>query len=261
MSAARCWIGTSGWSYSHWAGGRFYPKGLASRDWLRYYAGHFPTVEVNASFYRLPTEAMVARWAEVAPRGFTFAVKLWRRITHEKRLADCREPLEAYFRRVAPLRSHRGPLLVQLPPSFRRDDERLVAFLDELRSVLGRQRWRIAIEFRSRDWICPEVYELLTRRRVAVVLADWPRCEVRTPNDAPFVYIRRHGPGGRYRGCYSDEHLARDAEEIRGWLREGREVFAYFNNDVEGHAVDNARRLMALVGPPCRPALRATRRR
>ena len=247
MPAARCSIGTSGWSYSHWAGGRFYPKGLPARDWLGFYAKHFPTVEINASFYRLPTEAMVARWADVAPRGFVFALKLWRRITHEKRLKDCREPLEVYFQRVAPLKSHRGPLLVQLPPSFRRDDDRLTAFLDELKAVLGRQRWRVAIEFRSRDWICDEVYDLLARRRVAVVLADWPRCDVRTPNDAPFVYVRRHGPGGRYRGCYSEAHLSRDAEAIRGWLREGRDVFVYFNNDVEGYAVDNARRLAELL--------------
>lgn len=249
MKGGTCYIGTSGWSYPHWAKGRFYPVGLKPGDWLSYLSQHLPTVEVNSSFYRLPQANLIRRWRDCVPDSFRFAVKLWRRITHDKRLIDCDDELRSFFSVVGELRSRRGPLLVQLPPSFRKDPDRLDGFLGLLRQVMGRRSWLVAVEFRHPGWICPEVYELLSRRAAAVVLADWPRCSVTEPNDAPFVYVRRHGPAGRYRGCYSAEQIAADAASIRRWLGEGRDVFVYYNNDVEGYAVDNARQLLAAVGP------------
>lgn len=243
----RCHIGTSGWSYAHWAKGRFYPRGLKQGEWLRHFADHFTTVEVNSSFYRLPKAEMIARWRDMTPSGFCFAVKLWRRITHEKRLADCEAELADFLAVAKEFGPRRGPLLVQLPPSMRRNTDLLDAFLADCRVSAGRTRWRIAVEFRNTDWLDPSVNEVLDRHGVALCLADMERCPITEPNSVEFVYVRRHGPGGRYRGCYSPDHISRDAEHVRTWLDEGRDVHVYFNNDVEGHALDNARDLQRAV--------------
>ena len=248
MAGGRCYIGTSGWSYAHWAKGRFYPKGLKQGEWLRFFAERFGTVELNSSFYRVPKPEFIARWRTVTGGRFRFAVKLWRRITHEKRLVECGVELSSFLEVVGELKPKRGPLLVQLPPSLRKNVRRLDEFLATLKKATGRVRWKVAVEFRHPDWLCDEVYELLTRYRVALCLADLPRCPITEPNDAPFVYVRRHGPGGGYRGCYAPEHIAADAERIRGWLRSGKDVFVYYNNDIGGHAVDNARQLIETVG-------------
>ena len=245
MGGGKCHIGTSGWSYAHWAKGRFYPKGLKQGEWLAFFARHFGTVEINASFYRMPTPDMVARWRRVTPARFRFAVKLWRRITHEKRLANCE--LRDFLEVTGSLLPKRGPLLVQLPPSMRKDVDRLGAFLALLKKAIGRSRWKVAVEFRNPEWICDEVYELLSQCRAAVCLADMERCPITEPNDVSFIYVRRHGPGGRYRGCYSPEHIAADARRIRRWLRAGKDVFVYYNNDFEGYAIDNARQLADAV--------------
>jgi uncharacterized protein YecE (DUF72 family) len=249
MPGGKCHIGTSGWSYAHWAKGRFYPKGMKPGEWLRFFARHFDTVEINSSFYRLPKPDFVSRWRQVTGSRFRFAVKLWRRITHLKRLADCSRQLEDFFEIAGLLGPKRGPLLVQLPPSMRKDVARLDAFLTDLKKATGRSRWKVAVEFRNTDWLCKEIYELLNRHRVALCLADMERCPITEPNDVSFVYLRRHGPGGRYRGCYGAAHIAADADRIRGWLQAGREVFVYYNNDIDGHAVDNAHQLIEMVGP------------
>ena len=240
-------VGTSGWSYAHWARGRFYPKGLPPGRWLPFLAQHFNTVELNASFYRPPRQAYIQRWCQLTPSRFRFAVKLWRRITHEKRLADCANELRSFLDLFKPLARKRAPLLVQLPPSLRPDLDRLEPFLTELKRALGRSRWRVAVEFRNDAWRCDRVYRLLDDFGVALCLADMPRCPFTEPNDAAFVYIRRHGPAGGYRASYSDNQLAADADRIRNWLRAGRDVYIYFNNDIDGYAVDNATRLRELL--------------
>jgi uncharacterized protein YecE (DUF72 family) len=249
MPPKRCHIGTSGWSYAHWAKGRFYPRGLKQGDWLAFFARQFGTVEVNMSFYRLPTAEMITRWRGVTRSGFRFALKLWRRITHEKRLADSRQELDRFVAAAGGLGPKRGPLLVQLPPSMRKDIGRLDAFLTELKSSVGRSRWKVALEFRHRDWICGEILRLLDRHRAALCLSDLPLCPVTEPNDAAFVYVRRHGPTGGYRGCYSQRRIADDAKQIRSWLRSGKDVYVYYNNDIDGHAVENARQLIESVEP------------
>lgn len=242
------YAGTSGWSYADWAGGRFYPRGLKPGDWLAYYAREFTTVEVNMTFYRLPKAELLERWRAVVPKNFVFAVKLSRPITHIKRLRDCDEELKTFFDTCRPLGRSRGPLLAQLPPSLRRDDALLEDFLKAVKHAGIRRSWKgLAIEFRNPEWICPEVYRLLNEHGAAAVLADMPRCPVTKPNDAPFVYVRRHGPGGRYRGRYSRRHIGEDARRIRDWLAAGQDVYVYFNNDVEGYAVDNARELIEAV--------------
>ena len=247
MTTGRFYIGTSGWCYSHWAKGRFYPKGLKQADWLHFFSQHFTTVEVNCSFYRLPHAEMVVRWRKLTGVNFRFAVKLWRHITHEKRLIDCREPLSRFFNAVGEFRIKRGPLLVQLPPSMQKNLDRLETFLNDLKQAAGRTRWKVAVEFRNAQWLDDDVFDLLNRYGAALCLADMEKCPMTEPNEVDFIYIRRHGPGGRYRGCYAKHHLEQDAERIRIWLSVGKDVYIYFNNDVEGYAVDNAKQLRELL--------------
>jgi uncharacterized protein YecE (DUF72 family) len=248
MSRARCHVGTSGWSYRHWSNGRFYPRGLRPGEWLPFLAQRMDTVEVNMSFYRFPPEKLVVRWREATPARFLFALKLWRRITHEKRLIDCARELGNFLRVGETLGSQRGPLLVQLPPSMGKDVGRLDEFLETLKREQGRRRWRVAVEFRNGEWLCREVNEVLDRHRAALVLSDHRACTIAETNAGPFVYVRRHGIGGRCGGSYSDEQLAAEAGHVRRWLEEGRTVFVYFNNDIGGHAVDNAMKLREMLG-------------
>lgn len=249
MEKGQCHVGTSGWSYPHWAKGRFYPKGLKQGDWLRFFAEHFSTVEVNMTFYRLPTSGMVARWREVTPEDFRFAVKLWRRVTHEKRLSDCEGELKPFLEATAELGPKRGPLLVQLPPSLRQDTDLLEGFLANLKRVVGDAPWRVTVEFRHKDWLSEATCAVLDRHGVALCLADMPKCPFTEPNNASFVYMRRHGPAGSYAGYYPPEQVADDATRVRGWLGQGRDVYVYYNNDIDGYAIDNARGLLEQVAP------------
>lgn len=242
-------VGTSGWSYAHWAKGVFYPKGLKQGEWLGYFAQHFRTAEVNMSFYRLPPEAMVDRWRDAVPEGFVFAMKMWRRVTHERRLKGAEREMADFMRSVSRLGPKLGPILVQLPPGLPVDMGLLDDALGALRQVTEGAA-RIAVEFRNEAWLTSEARALLERHGAALCVQDHGLCTNTHPNDAAFVYVRRHGPSGRYAGCYSEEHLQEDASCIRGWLVEGRDVYAYFNNDIEGHAVRNALRLLELAEQP-----------
>jgi uncharacterized protein YecE (DUF72 family) len=226
-------IGCSGWNYSHWRE-VVYPKGLPVRRWLEHYATLFDTVEVNTTFYRLPTVSAVEGWVEQSPPGFLFAVKSSRFLTHMKRLTDMGEPVRRFYARIDPLvRSPKlGPVLWQLPESFRRDDERLAAALDALPS--GRH----CFEFRHASWFTGEVYDLLRRHGVALVIGDDPRRPFQSRElTADFTYLRFHHGGGD--GNYSHRLLASWARRIEEWRREA-DVFAYFNNDWRGFAVENA---------------------
>jgi uncharacterized protein YecE (DUF72 family) len=246
---SKAYIGTSGWNYKDWRG-RFYPKGVPAREWLRYLSREFDTVEVNYPFYRLPTEETVRNWQETVPKGFRFAVKLWRGITHYRKLVRCEDFLDRYFRIVDPIRpSARAPLLIQLPPNQSKDIEKLDRFLSQARERALRS-WKLVVEFRHDSWLSDDVYRMLNRQRTAICLHDMPdRAATRRPNNVNFVYLRRHGTTGKYQGTYSDEDLRRDAEDIRQWLAQKKTVYVYFNNDIAGHAVEDARRLRALVTP------------
>jgi len=241
-------IGTSGWSYAHWSKGRFYPPGLKQGDWLKFYATRYRSVEINLSFYRIPPIALIDRWTLIVDDGFVFALKLWRGITHLKRLSDAEEWLDNFFEVANRLGDKRGPLLVQLPPSFKPDVPRLDDFLARLPEHMGGVSWRVAVEFRHPDWLTPDVYAVLDRHGAAACLADMARCPITEPNAVDFVYVRRHGVSGHADGRYTDEQIAQDAERIRAWLAQGRDVYVYYNNDIGGHAVDNARTLMERLG-------------
>jgi uncharacterized protein YecE (DUF72 family) len=235
-------VGCSGWNYPHWRE-RVYPKGLPARAWLAHYAELFDTVEVNNTFYRLPSRSAVAGWVEQTPAGFIFAVKASRYLTHMKRLTDMQAGVERFYERIDPLveSGKLGPLLWQLPSSFRRDDDRLAAALEQLPT--GRH----CFEFRHDSWFAGPVYELLRAHDVALVIGDHPERPFQAHElTADFTFVRFHyGARGRG-GNYSRTELEEWAQRIRRWRREVA-VFAYFNNDWNAYAIRNAKDLTAMV--------------
>lgn len=240
---ARHFVGTSGWSYPHWLG-LVYPKGLKPGEWLAHYATLFNTVELNASFYRLPTAKTLEGWRARTPKDFVFALKAWRAITHYKRLNDCADALDAFFERTALLKAKRGPVLFQLPPKFPADPERLDAFL----KLLPKRR-RFAFEFRDPSWHRRDVYELLEGRNAAFVPFELGKFESSRIATADFVYVRLHGRKGRYRGDYSAAELKDWAAWLRAEMAQGRDAYVYFDNtDEADYAVRNARALDRLLG-------------
>jgi uncharacterized protein YecE (DUF72 family) len=229
-------VGCSGWSYEHWRG-LLYPARGSSARWLETYAETFDTVEVNATFYRLPRESAVAHWADVTPDDFCFAVKASRYLTHVKRLRELRAGVDLLEERIGPLRAAAklGPVLWQLPPDLRRDDELLASALPQLPS--GRQ----ALEFRHDSWFAPEVYALLREHRVALVVADRaPGGSTPWVDTAGWTYVRFHRGRGRD-GNYSPRQLRECAERI---AELSVDAYVYFNNDWHGYALDNARVLL-----------------
>jgi len=238
----RVLVGCSGWQYKAWRG-VLYPERLPQSRWLEVYAQRFATVEVNSSFYMLPKRPAVARWVEQVPPGFVFAVKVSRFITHMKRLTNVTDGMRRLNERIEPIIEHGclGPLLWQLPPQFKRNEERLATALAEL------PPGRHAFEFRDESWFAPDVYALLRAHGVAAVLAhDARRPLPEPPPTADFAFVRFHwGARGR-RGNYSEAELGEWASRVRE-LAAGRDVFCYFNNDWEGFAPRNALRLDRLV--------------
>jgi uncharacterized protein YecE (DUF72 family) len=229
-------IGCSGWNYQHWRNGVFYPPRFAPRRWLAFYAEHFDTVEINMTFYRLPREAAVAKWVEETPPDFLFAVKMSRYVTHIKRLRDLPPSLELFYSRIRPLvgTPKFGPVLWQLPGTFRRDDERLAEALAQL------PPGRHCFEFRHESWFAPEVYELLRQHGVALVIGDTPKRPFQAHElTADWTFIRFHeGTRGRYSN-YSNSELEEWAQRIERFAAQG-DVYVYFNNDWNGYAVRNA---------------------
>lgn len=233
MPKHRVHIGTSGYHYAHWRG-VYYPRELPVHEWLPFYARDFDTVEINNSFYRLPPAAAFDAWKRQAPRGFRFALKYSRFGSHLKHLKDPDTHIPVFLERAELLGARLGPILVQLPPRWHCDVERLDAFLH---AAPRRPRW--AIEFRHASWLTEEVYRVLERRRAALCIHDMIPNHPRRLT-APFVYLRFHGR--RYSGSYSNRRLA----DLAAWIVElaaDREVWAYFNNDQRGYAVQNAKDL------------------
>jgi uncharacterized protein YecE (DUF72 family) len=212
--------------------------------WLDFYARHFDTVEVNATFYRLPRQEVVANWVQTTPEDFVLAVKMSRYITHVRRLRDLGSGVRTFYDRIEPLvhSPKLGPVLWQLPANFRRDDERLAGALEKLPA--GRH----CFEFRHESWFVPEVYEQLRSHGVALAIGDHPQrafqaCEL----TADWTYIRFHSGSRGRRGNYSESELEEWAQRIEAWRRKV-DVFAYFNNDWEGFAVRNGLWLKERVG-------------
>jgi len=230
-------IGTSGWHYNHWTG-LFYPAKLPKSKWFEHYAKNFDTVEINNTFYQLPKQETVKSWHKQAPKNFLYTVKANRYITHIKRLKDPSESLKRFFERVSILAENLGPVLYQLPPNFHKDLDRLKAFLQVLPED------QIAVfEFRHKSWFSDDTYKLLSEFNAGFCIHDL--AGVPTPRiiTADLIYVRFHGPTGKYAGNYSESALQEWANWIKDNLKGKKAVFAYFNNDIHAYAINNAKTL------------------
>jgi uncharacterized protein YecE (DUF72 family) len=244
-------IGCSGWSYASWRG-RFYPERLPQRRWLEYYSRRFDCVEVNATFYRLPTRTAVETWARQVPPGFVFAVKASRYLTHVRRLRDAADGFERLMERISPLADAGllGPILWQLPANFHRDDDRLRDALAAMRAA------RHAIEFRHASWFAPEVLDTLARHEVALAVGDSPKRELPVPQPTcDLAFLRLHHGHRGHRGNYSRAELDRWARTVERW--DAPETFVFLNNDWEAFAIRNARYLQRRLSAMPRVASRA----
>jgi uncharacterized protein YecE (DUF72 family) len=239
---APVFIGTSGWTYDSWRG-PFYPKGVPRKDWLRFYGEHFPTTEVNGSFYRTPSLEAVRAWRAQTPKDFPFAWKASKFITHWKRLTEkCENSLELMETRLKILGPKAGPVLFQLPPQFKANRERLASFI----KMLSRKR-RYAFEFRDASWYDDAVLELLSDNDIALCLSDHHDAPSPWTVTARHVYVRGHGPDGRYRANYPDKTLRKWARDIAKWRRQRRTVYVYFDNDQKSAAPADAERLIRML--------------
>jgi uncharacterized protein YecE (DUF72 family) len=241
MSRGRARVGCSGWEYKHWRGD-FYPAELPRTRWFEHYAARFDTVEINNSFYRLPERATFAAWSRRAPVRFVFAVKASRFLTHMKKLKDPEEPLDRLFSRMRALGRHLGPVLYQLPPGFKVNVDRFRHFID----ALPRDA-RHVVEFRDPSWYDREICRMLHQRGVALCLHDMPGSATGRERVGSFVYMRFHGADAKYGGGYSEERLRSWAEWLNAQRDDGCDVYAYFNNDIGGHAPRDAQMLRRVL--------------
>lgn len=234
-------IGTSGWVYPHWRG-IFYPQDLRQPDWYHYYARHFDTVEINYSFYRLPSKETFDKWRKQAPTGFIYAVKANRFLTHLKRLKDVAEPLERFLSHASRLEEKLGPILWQLPPKWRADPARLEAFAELLPMDMIH-----VFEFRDPRWFIQPVRRILERFGLTCCIFDMPNLRCPEWITSSTIYLRFHGSQLVYGGRYGREGLQPWTERMRRWLADGHFIYVYFNNDAFGYAIEDARSLSDLL--------------
>jgi uncharacterized protein YecE (DUF72 family) len=241
MAEKRLYIGTSGWHYKHWLG-NFYPAGMKPASYLVHYLQYFGSVEINNSFYRLPSTETLAQWKEAVPPDFIFAIKASRFITHMKKLKEPQQSFSLFMDRVGVLGEKLGPILFQLPPSWRFDESRFNAFLEALPTT-----YRYAFEFRDQSWYTDKAYELLRKYRCAFCIYEIAYHLSPLEVTTDFVYVRLHGPGNKYDGSYADHVLSTWAEQGNKWLEQGKQVYFYFDNDMHGYAPANALRLQEIM--------------
>lgn len=245
MKSEAIHIGTSGWSYRHWSGA-FYPADLKPAGYLDFYIQRFSCVELNSSFYHLPLKTTAAGWIRRTPEPFRFCPKMSRLVTHHLKLADPEAALNRFYDVFSGMKARLGPVLIQFPPGLIYDNSLINNFLILLTEHCS--QFRFAIEIRHRSWIHDVFLDLLNRYGIAFVMADtgnrYPFYEVVTTD---FVYLRFHGREHLYASDYSDSILSNYSEKIINWLQQGKEIWAFFNNDYHGFAVKNAIRLIEMV--------------
>lgn len=234
-------VGCSGWHYEHWRG-IYYPEELPKSQWLSFYARQFDTVELNNSFYRVPSQKAFAAWRESTPEDFVFAVKMNRFVTHIKKLKNLGSAVDDFLSRASVLGKKLGPVLYQLPPNMKRNDELLRSFLSSLPP-----RYMHTIEFRHESWIDEKVFDTLRRHSVALCVFDMPDFSCPAVATADFVYVRFHGSEGLYSSSYSEKELARWAKAIAELGQQVKAGYIYFNNDAMAFAVENAMSLRRLL--------------
>jgi uncharacterized protein YecE (DUF72 family) len=245
MARGEVRVGCSGWQYKDWRG-IVYPEKLPMRLWFEHYSSLFDTVEINNTFYRLPPPETVEKWCQQAPEGFEYAVKLGQFGSHRMKLKDAGSWLPNHLDRVCRLGPFLGPTLVQLPPRWKRNVERLDEFL-----TVAPEELRWAVELRDPSWVHDDTFDVLRKHGAALVIHDlledhpWERT-------ADWTYLRFHGPNAieqPYDGLYGKQRLAPVADRLNAWLDEGCDVYAYFNNDWYGHAVTDAGTLRSFLSP------------
>ncbi|MCD6550070.1 DUF72 domain-containing protein [bacterium] len=244
---SKLFIGTSGFSYLHWGKDVFYPKDLPRSSWFEYYFKYFNSVEINSSFYHLPSEKTFTSWYNKAPSGFIFAVKVSRIITHIKKIQNCTSPWKEFLNRALLLKEKLGPFLFQFPPNWKKDLKRLENFVELITNF--DKSLRFAFEFRHSSWYSQDVYDFfLSRKNISFCIIDSPYWPKTKEVFGDFVYIRMHGRKSLYSSNYSQKELKTLAQEIKGYLNKGLDVYCYFNNDAQGFACNNARGLLKLCG-------------
>jgi uncharacterized protein YecE (DUF72 family) len=234
-------IGTSGWYYEHWRE-LFYPADLPKSKWFEYYARYFNTVEINNTFYHLPKEQSIQRWHKIAPKGFLYAVKANRYITHIQKLKDTSESRQLFFERINILKGKLGPVLFQLPPSLHIDLERLETFI----KLLPKRKTAV-FEFRHKSWYCDDTFKLLKKFRAGFCIHDMPGKESPRVVTADIIYVRFHGTTGRYSGSYSKSQLQDWVKWLKEKAKSTRSIYIYFNNDAHGYAIKNAIQLKEMI--------------
>src|SRR5574341_1648508 len=245
VKKGKLYIGTSGWVYRDWEG-IFYPENLRPRDKLRYFSSHFNTAEINYSFYHMPRPTTYENWYNQTTKDFTFAVKASRFITHIKRFEGVKDAWEKFLENALHLKEKLGPILFQLPPSFKANDENIKR-LNEFSKLIDSANTRVASEFRHKSWCDEAIYNVLKRFNIVWVIADSPKYPKAEAVTANFIYIRMHGPTALFSSKYTYEELKTLTQKIQAWLQKGFDVYVYFNNDFHGFAVQNAKELSELV--------------
>lgn len=245
MKDGKIYIGTSGWSYKDWVG-KYYPEGLKAAEWLPFYANDFDTVEINASFYRLPQKQTVINWIHKVPAHFKFCPKASRYLTHIKRLKEPEEPMERFFGIFEPMKEKMGPVLLQLPPNLKFDYDIAEHFFKLLHKKY--KAYDFALEVRHETWMDNNALGLLAKHDIAFVISQsgvgFPYSEIVTAKN---IYVRFHGPGKLYASSYTDKMLKAFAKKFKAWLKEGHDIWVFFNNDWFTYAIQNAKTLKKIM--------------
>jgi Uncharacterized conserved protein len=241
MRKGKIHIGTSGWHYKHWKG-TFYPPDIKDSQQFEAYIKYFLSVELNNSFYMLPSAKTFENWRKITPKNFVFAVKASRFITHMKKLMVDIGSISKFFSHASKLEEKLGVVLFQLPPRWQINTERIRNFISALPSG-----YRYTFEFRDHSWYNDEVYDILRNNNCAFCIYELQYHISPLVVTADFVYVRLHGPGNKYQGSYNEKILKEWAMQSKDWQKQGKDVFIYFDNDQEGYAAFNAVRLKTLV--------------
>ena len=238
----RIYIGTSGWNYRHWKG-NFYPQNISQKNWLQYYIKQgFNTVELNSSFYHLPKNSTYKKWYESVPEDFIYSIKASRYITHIKKLHEAGDSVEKFFEGAKELKEKLGPVLFQLPPGWKFDEERLINFTKILPV-----NHRYTFEFRNDTWWNEDIKKILSEKNIAFCIYELDGKITPKEITSDFIYVRLHGPNGKYQGDYNKKVLSDWAYLIKEWESRRKDVFFYFDNDENGYAVKNALELNKLI--------------
>jgi uncharacterized protein YecE (DUF72 family) len=238
----KCKIGCSGFLYDSWRD-TFYPEDLPQKRWLSYYVKKLDSVELSITFYRLLKKEAFERWYYETPPDFAFSLKGSRFITHIKKLKDVSLPLETFFNVTMPLHEKFEVVLWQFPPNLKVNIKNLEGFIEEI----SRYPVRHVFEFKQASWLGKKVLKLLSESNIAICMADWPEFLDNVPVTADFVYIHRHGEGGNYASSYSTEQLKNDAKRIKEFMKQGKDVYVFFNNDAFAYAPQNAMELKQIL--------------